>query len=73
MPTKKKTPERYVDILKISKRYLVLLGIAELSTGPFQEAVTPKNIIAGFNATEIFPLQSICDRSFQIFTIIFNR
>ncbi len=29
--------------------------IAELSTGPFQEAVTPKNIIAGFNATEIFP------------------
>ena len=26
MPTKKKTPERYVDILKISKRYLVLLG-----------------------------------------------
>ena len=55
MPTKKKTPERYVDILKISKRYLVLLGIAELSTGPFQEAVTPKNIIAGLNATEIFP------------------
>nr|CAH0100731.1 unnamed protein product [Daphnia galeata] len=25
--------------------------IAELSTGPFQEAVTPKNIIAGFKAT----------------------
>jgi hypothetical protein len=26
MPTKKNTPERYIDILKISKRYLVLLG-----------------------------------------------
>ena len=25
--------------------------IAELSTGPFQEAVTPKNIIVGFKAT----------------------
>ena len=27
MPIKKKTPERYIDILKISKSYLVLLGI----------------------------------------------
>ena len=33
--------------------------IAELSTGPFQEAVTPKNIIAGFKATWIFPFNRL--------------
>jgi hypothetical protein len=37
MLTKKKTPERYIDILKISKRCLVLLGS--------QEAVTERTLM----------------------------
>ena len=56
MPTKKKTPERYIDILKISKRYLVLLGIAAESISTAEPLIAAEPLITAEPLTAAKPL-----------------